>query len=426
MNVDAASTAKLRADAASIVSAAIAAADPAPAVERALARFPDVTAAARVHVIAIGKAAPAMTRAALRHVHAAGIDIIVPHGADVAELEDVDGIRIIQAGHPLPDLSSLAAGNALDELIASDDAGDVLLFLISGGASALAILPEGRITFLEYAQCTDLLMRAGADIHQLNTVRHHIDSLKGGGIARRTTHTHVVALILSDVIGDPLDLIASGPLTPPRDTAADAVRVLRDFGVWEQCAPSIREVLTDALRTRDDVPTAHVRTHIVAGNRTALDGAAAEARRLGYDVRVVDEPVTGEAREVGVRIAREAMRLPPRTCLVAGGETSVTVRGAGRGGRSQELALAAAIALHDHSASHILIAACGTDGIDGPTDAAGAITGIDTVDLIGIDTARTALRNNDSHSALQHARALIRTGPTGTNVADIVIAIAAP
>ena len=414
----------LRADADTILRAAIAAADPAAAVERALGEHALLDQARAVHVFAIGKAAAAMTAAALRHVHAASADVVVPHGTPTHHLEPFPFVRIVHAGHPLPDLSSLAAGNAIDERLAGIPAGDLVLFLISGGASALAVLPEDDITFVEYAHCIDLLMRAGADIRELNTVRHHIDSLKGGGMARRTAHTRATGLILSDVVGDALDVIASGPLTPPTDSPADAVRILRSRGVWDQCAPSIRASLTRAP-TRDDVPTTHVRTSIVAGNRTAVDGAAAAARRLGYHVHVVDQPVTGEARTAGERLghfaldARTAADGP--TCFIAGGETTVTVRGNGRGGRNQELALAAALVIA--SDDHIAIGSIGTDGVDGPTDAAGAIGDAGTIRTLGAGSARAALDDNDSYRALDTAGALIRTGPTGTNVADVQVVL---
>jgi glycerate-2-kinase len=353
-----------------------------------------------------------------------------------------------------------AAGQVEGQLTDAAD-GDIVVVLISGGASSLCAAPAAGITIDEYAGVVDALLDAGADIRELNTVRAHIDRLKGGGMARLAAPARVIGLVVSDVVGSPLDVIASGPLTPSTTTATDATRVLEKYRLWSAVPDSVRRALQSGPHDRapgsgsssgsyeppsssssasDSPPPgsgaadfSHVTTRVVLDNRTAVDGAAREARRLGYGVRVSREAVTGRARRAGTRIARDATAIADRlqhadapVCVLYGGETTVVVSGAGTGGRNQELVLAAAIELDGDS--RITVASLGTDGIDGPTDAAGAAADGGTVargKRAGL-SAGDALENNDSHSFFAVVDGLIRTGPTGTNVMDVQVALIDP
>lgn len=309
--------------------------------------------------------------------------------------------------------------------------GDVVLVLISGGASSLCAAPVAGVSIEDYAATANVLMRAGADIHELNTVRTQIDRLKGGGMARLVSPARAVGLIVSDVPGNPLHIIGSGPLTPPAATPADALGILDRYELLPAVPDGVRHALSSARSVAHDF--SHVMTRIVLDNRVAVEGAAQEARRLGYEPRIDPAPVTGSAREAGNRLARDAIahagrmhHADPPACMLYGGETTVVVTGAGTGGRNQELALSAAVALDGHT--RITIGSVGTDGIDGPTDAAGAIADGATVQrgtAAGVN-ARDALDANDSHTFLDAAEALIRTGATGTNVMDVQVVLVDP
>jgi glycerate 2-kinase len=440
-----------------ILRAAVAAADAAPAVLRAVHGAQELGTARRIHVIAIGKAAAVMANAAFHALPRTPDSalVIVPHGVEDGPMthgaaSDVmngaTGAHMraspLRASHPIPDASSAAAAVHVERRLSDAAAGDVVLVLISGGASSLCAAPAAGITIDEYAQVVRGLMHAGADIRELNTLRTHIDRLKGGGMARLIAPARAIGLVVSDVIGNPLDIIASGPLTPCTTTAGDAARILERFGLWSATPHAVRHALTSVharqqpARHRADAAASafpHVRVLVVLDNRAAVDGAAREARRLGYDVRVSDEAVTGSAREAGSRIAREARYVAdrmrhadPPVCLLYGGETTVTVSGTGTGGRNQELVLAAAIELDGKP--RITVASLGTDGIDGPTGAAGAIADGRTVSngRRAHLNATDALVNNDSHTFFVAAGGLIRTGPTGTNVMDVQLALIDP
>lgn len=418
-----------------IVRAAVTAADPGDAVRTTVAADTGLRAARRVFVLAIGKAARAMSHAALdalprRHDTAL---IVVPHATSVDGVDTVAGTRVLFAGHPLPDAASAAAAEQVMALLADAADGDVIVMLISGGASSLCAAPSDPITIRDYAAVVHALLIAGADIRELNTVRAHIDHLKGGGMARRAAPARVLGLIVSDVVGSSLDVVASGPLSPARTSSGDAVDVLERYGLWMDAPDAVRRMLS---RTREAVVSdvepgfVHVTLRIIADNHTAVAGAADAARSLGYDVRIAAEPVTGPAREAGLRLAQAArdvagsLRPGDRpVCLLSGGETTVVVTGSGLGGRNQELVLAGAIALR--GIAGITVASLGTDGVDGPTDAAGAVADGDSAargERVGIDAA-LALDNNDSYSFFNRAGGLIMTGPTGTNVMDVQVAL---
>lgn len=423
------------AHATAILRAAIAAADPGPAVSRAVRVIPGLHQARHIHVLAVGKAGEAMATAALAALPRApgSALVVVPRtSVETREVTAGPGLRMLYAAHPVPDDDSVHAGAQAEDLLRGAADGDVVIVLLSGGASSLCVAPAEGMTIDEYAEVVRSLMLAGADIRELNTVRAHIDRLKGGGMARTSAPARVVGLIVSDVVGNPLDVIASGPLTPCSTTPHDALRVLEKYDLTATVPRSVRTVLH---APRDGTPASfsHVSTQIVLDNRAALDGAARAAARLAYDVRITDEPVTGIAREAGRHIARDALAtaralraVDPPVCIVSGGETTVVVSGTGKGGRNQELILAAAIELA--GGERVTVGSVGTDGVDGPTDAAGGVADestIGTAQAAGFD-ALEALRDNDSYSLLGAAGALLRTGATGTNVMDVQVVLIDP
>lgn len=416
--------------------AGVAAAAPGPLVERALDAEP---LTAPVSIVAVGKGAPAMARAALDRLggrvrHAI---VVAPEHAAAAHtpLPADPRVRAFTAGHPLPTPESVRAGSAVAALADALGADDTLLLLLSGGASALLARPPAPLTLDDLRDATHRLLRNGAAIAELNCVRKHLDALKGGQLAARAWPARTVALVLSDVVGDALDVIGSGPATADPTTAADAVALLRARGVWDTLTPAVRAHLgTPAADTpaAGDPRLARATARVIGDGAVAARAARDTARALGYHARIVTTAMTGEAREVGARIAHAATDATidaagasdaggPRA-LVYAGETTVTRRGEdGVGGRSQELALAAAIALDGQPG--VTLAAIGTDGVDGPTDAAGAIaTGATLAQARAVGLhASDALRRHDAYPFWRAAGGLVVTGPTGTNVADLVV-----
>lgn len=431
-----------------VLAAALRAVDPAAAVRTCLriennalvvnGRALPVGNFRRVLVVGAGKASAPMA--------AAVEEIFAPTGLPLAGVVNVryshtaptQHVRIHQAGHPLPDQAGVAGSREIAALLQGTNEHDLVVCVISGGGSALLTLPVEGISLDDLQATTDLLLRAGASIGELNTLRKHLDCLKGGGLAELAAPATVVALVLSDVVGNPLDVIASGPTVPDPSTWADVAAVLDRYILWEHIPASIAERvqsgvcgdIPDTLK-----PTApafeHVNTVLVGSNLVACQAAAAEAERLGLPSLLLTTCVEGEAREVGRVLAgflREVHQsghpLPRPCCLVAGGETTVTVRGAGKGGRNQEVALAAAAALQD--VPDVLLASIGTDGSDGPTDAAGAWvdgTTFERAIRAGLDPARH-LAENDSYPFFNHLGNLVTTGPTNTNVNDLYLLFA--
>ena len=380
-------------------------------------------------VVAIGKAAPGLAAAwlALLPGWADELFVLAPHGVPVPPR--VAAAAVVRRGaHPYPDASGEAAARELLALAASLGADDLLLLLLSGGGSALLAAPENGLTLEAVTATTRALLRAGAPITAVNTVRREILAAGGGGLAGAAFPARVFTAVLSDVLGDPLPGIASGPTVPSPTSAADALSVLERYHLEEQVPPPVARFLRQrAARTPDEPPwTGRARTVILANNRTSVEAAAAAIARLGYTVTTPDRTLTGEARERGRQLAALAAAMaPPRpTALVLGGETTVTVRGTGRGGRNQELALAAAIAGAGRPGWALL--AAGTDGIDGLSDHAGALVDGGTADRIraaGLDP-ESALADNDSATALAAAGDAVVTGPTGTNVCDVTVVVA--
>jgi hydroxypyruvate reductase len=423
-----------------ILDAALAAVEPEAAVRRVLAREgrtlsaggKDFQVAGRLLVLALGKAAVPMTRAALEVAgDLAGGGLVVTH-ARLAGLERIGPLPVVEAGHPLPDGRSVEAGVALAALISEAGPGELILALLSGGGSALAAAPALGLTLEDLAATADALLRGGASIEELNAVRKHLSAISGGRLARLSHPAPVLVLALSDVPGDPLDVIASGPFAPDPTTFDDALTAIQRLRP-ERVPPRVvahlergaRGGLPETPKAGD--PVFDRVTHVLVGGGTvAAKAAVARARALGYDAAPAAARLEGEARDAGRRLAAEALELargPRAACRVWTGETAVTVAGRGTGGRNQELALAAALDLD--GAGGALVAAFGTDGRDGPTDAAGGVADGGTAGRIraaGLDP-EALLRDNDSHRALAAAGDLLVTGPTGTNVADLVVVL---
>jgi glycerate 2-kinase len=366
----------------------------------------------RIRVIGAGKAGAPMAQALERLLGKRITDgwVNAPEGAAVR----LRRIVLHQAGHPIPDQRGVEGARRVALIARDSGRRDLLICVISGGASALLPLPAAGVTVARKKEITRRLLASGANIHQINTVRKHLSAIKGGHLAALAHPATVLALILSDVIGDDLSAIGSGPTAPDLTTCADAASVLRRYGI-----PS--PPLTETPKP----PAAAVQNLIVGSNRQSIDAAARKARELGYRPIVLSTTIDGETREIArmhAAIAREAVaRGYRRMCFLSGGETTVTIRGKGLGGRNQEFVLAAAIALE--RTGGVTVFSAGTDGIDGPTDAAGAVADSSTLlraCALKLDP-RLFLDNNDSFHFFERAGGLVKTGPTGTNVMDVRI-----
>jgi glycerate 2-kinase len=339
-------------------------------------------------------------------------------------------IQLTEAGHPTPDANSFRG--AAEVLGLAEQAGerDVVLCLLSGGASALLSDCPAGIPPNEIVKLNELLVRCGADIAEMNAVRKHLSQIKGGQLARAAHPARVASLILSDVIGDPLDVIASGPTAPDTSTFQDAWAVLEKFNLDAEVGAAVRQHIKDGMAGRHpetpkpgDAVFQRVTNRIIGNIRTALEACQQKATELGFDTRIVDDALHGDAAAAAASVLKTVEVASCNTCLLFGGETTVKVAGSGTGGRNQHLALAAALQLE--SRPGITLLAAGTDGTDGPTDAAGAVVDSQTVPAArarGID-AEHCLRNFDSHRFFQQAGGQILTGPTLTNVMDVVIVL---
>jgi glycerate-2-kinase len=385
----------------------------------------------RLVVVGAGKASAAMAHAIepVLGRHLEGGLVVVKHGHGVPTKR----IAVVEAGHPLPDRAGVTASRRIKQLVTGLTARDLLIVLLSGGASSLMAAPVSGVTLAEKQRVTGQLLRCGAGIAEINTVRKHLSNLKGGRLAALSDAT-ILTLILSDVIGDDLSAIGSGPTAPDPTTYSDAVKCLRRYGLWASVPPSVRRHLirgVDKNLTETPKPGAtlfrRVQHEIIGNNATALTSLTATARSAGLQtVRL--PPYINEARNAGAQMGALARLIlkgqrPWRRpcCLIAGGETTVTVTGSGKGGRAQEFALAAARAVA--GLRGVYVAAVATDGTDGPTDAAGALVSGETwnrAKRIGLDLA-AALSRNDSYRALKRLNCHITTGPTGTNVNDLYV-----
>jgi glycerate-2-kinase len=430
---------RLRADALAAFETAVAAVQPARLLPSAITTHSDhleIAGAAvarprgRMMVAALGKAGPTLADAWLE---VAGplphqLFVLTPHGVPVTDRVAHRGM-VRHGAHPYPDAAGEASARELVRLVRGLEAEDLLVVLLSGGTSALLAAPEAGLTLDDVLETTRALLRSGAPIGDVNAVRRELLILGGGGLARLAAPADVVTLILSDVLGDPLPDIASGPTVPSPTSKQDAADVLRRFDVSSVVPESVIAFLTRPT-ARGSSPADwmdRTRTVVVANNRTAVDAAAQELTQRGYSVHVEDEHLTGEASQRGRQIGRmtAAGLGAGRRAWLAGGETTVTVRGDGRGGRNQELTLAAAIEIA--GAGPRVVLSGGTDGIDGLSDHAGGIVDATTVERLeraDIDPS-DALERNDSGTALAAAGDAIVTGPTGTNVCDITAALTA-
>ena len=404
----------LRRDAEAVVRAAIDAVRPDAAVRRALAR---IALAEDFYLAAVGKAGWQMASAAVRYLDRPlrrGI-VLTKYGHVMG---DIPGVICREAGHPVPDEGSFRGARDILEMTRGLRAEDTVLFLLSGGGSALFEAP--LIPPEELQDVTGQLLACGADIVEMNTIRKRLSAVKGGRFAQWCAPARVEAVILSDIVGDPLDMIASGPAAADPSTCAQAREIVRKYRL--RLSPAALECLD--RETPKTVENVH--TQVIGSVRELCRAAAAKCEALGYRPQILTDRLGGEAREAGTMLARKAKELSTgigRTALIAGGETVVHLTGDGLGGRNQEIALAAAEELR--GIRNTALISVGSDGTDGPTDAAGGYADGGTFDALlrkGIHIA-DVLRNNDAYHALDAVDCLIRTGPTGTNVNDVTVAL---
>ncbi len=392
----------------------------------------------RLIVTGFGKAACPMAKAVedcLTDIIRGGIIITkYNHCSEYAPIQ----MRIIEAGHPLPDKNGLNGTEEIINLLKTADDKTLVICLISGGGSALLVAPYPGVTLDEKQRTTDLFLKAGADISELNTVRKHISKIKGGRLAEMAYPARIKSLVLSDVIGDRLDVIASGPTSPDKTTYEDALKVIEKYSVSGGIPPNVLDILHRGLRgvipetpKENNIIFRSVENIIIGSNRKALEAAETKADELNFQAKIMSPEIMGEARDAGRRLAKTALEIRntsetndgKKMCIISGGETTVTVRGAGTGGRNMELALAFAIEVE--GCDGITLISAGSDGTDGPTDAAGAIVDGATTKKaksIGLDPCEY-LENNDSYNFFRQIDALFITGPTGTNVMDIQIMV---
>jgi glycerate 2-kinase len=436
----------LRADAARIWKAALLSVDPEEAVRKVVKcngetlqigrRQFQLKKVRKLWILGAGKAAAPMGRAIEKILgrHIAGGILVTKygHGLPLKKLE------IIEAGHPLPDPNSMAAASRMLALLTEEiDPQDLVICALSGGASALLVSPAENISLKDKLQCTQLLLNCGANIHELNAIRKHLSRIKGGGLARLLAPAQMVSLILSDVVGDDVTTIASGPMSPDPTTFGDCLNILRKFEVLDRVPFSVRwRFELGAAGKLEETPKLgdpafkNSESIIVGSNAQACTAASQQAKHLGYHVAVLTsrlEGDTGEAARFHMSIAWEIVShhrpLRRPACIISGGETTVQVAGKGKGGRNQEFTLRCVSELARLPAP-CLVASLGTDGTDGPTDAAGAIADNATLSRslkFGAQFLNKSLRNNDSYVFFHRLNDLIITGPTRTNVMDLRI-----
>jgi hydroxypyruvate reductase len=386
----------------------------------------------RVIVVGAGKASAPMA-AAVEEVlgeRVAGGLVVVKYG----HTHPTRTVQLREASHPIPDESCVNGTAELVSLLETTGPKDLVVVVLSGGGSALMLLPAEGISLLDMQQTTDVLLRAGATINELNTIRKHLEQAKGGGLARLAAPSDVLALVLSDVVGNPLDVIASGPTVPDTSTFADTCGIVDRFGIWDRLPESVARRLRDGRDGKiADTPKPgdslfdRVQTVVVASNELAAEAGVRQAESEGLSALLLSTYVEGEAREVAkvvAALAREEVArnrpLARPACLILGGETTVHVTGSGVGGRNQELALAAAQKIA--GLENVTIAALATDGNDGPNDATGALADGSTVArarAAGLDPD-AHLTNNDAYHFFEGLGDLLITGPTNTNVNDLL------
>ena len=433
--------AKMREHALQIFQAGLQAVDPVEAIRRHVTLNDNVLRISdrqfnlkdydRILVVGAGKAVAPMAKAVedlLGNRISDGVIVVKDeHGLPLKK------IKVREASHPVPDERGVKGTEEILSLVETAGRRDLIICLISGGGSALLIAPVHDISLEDKRNATKLLLACGATIHEFNAVRKHLSRAKGGRLAQMAYPATVTSLILSDVVGDDLDVIASGPTVPDSSTFDDAEQILKGYGIWDQLPPTVRDHLAKGTSgpiedtpKSDNAAFQQCSQVLVGTNLQALKAAGQEAKRLGYHPLILSSKVEGEAREVAkfyAAIASEVLSsgnpLKPPVCVLAGGETTVTLKGDGRGGRNQEFALAAALAIT--GLDNVVVLSGGTDGTDGPTDAAGAMADGTTVARAlekGLDP-KDFLRRNDSYTLFQHLENLLMTGPTRTNVMDM-------
>ena len=430
-----------------ILAAALEAVDPGAAVERYLSSNP-LPSSGRVFALGLGKAALPMTQALSRFTDLTRALVITKHASSL----NVGFATVMESGHPVPDSRSLAAGKAALKFVSGLREDDLLVCLISGGGSALMTAP--LVPLEDMQALTSVLLACGARIDEINTLRRHLDRVKGGGVAK-ATKARVLSLILSDVVGSPLEAIASGPTAPDPTTRKDALVVLEKYDLLSTnlrqssltskrisaYSRRLADSILKSLKTNPETPKpddpifSRVQNVIVGDNSRAVRAASRQAESEGFYAASLGSDWQGEAREVGIKLARKlrvtTKALPYPFCLIAGGETTVTLRGNGNpaskkrgvGGRNQELALAAVSELA--GLANTLLISLATDGEDGPTDAAGAVVSgesLQRAESLGLEVAGH-LSRNDAYPFFERLGDLLKIGPTGTNVNDLVFLV---
>jgi len=433
----------------SVLEAALMAVDPRLAVRRALTiqgsrlqvagQAYDLDSIRRIRLVGAGKAVLAMAQGVLDVLGKRVTDgvLIAKHLPASGHLL-APGIDIFQGGHPIPTMDSIMGTRAVEGLLSANEPDDLVICLISGGGSALMTLPDDRIRLDDLQQMTQLLLACGADIKEINVLRKHLDRVKGGGLARMAFPARIITLVLSDVIGSPVDVIASGPMVADPSTFTHALQIIRKYHLEPAVPPAVLSVLKrgeqgelpETVKPGDPV-LEKVSVQVVGDNMLAATAGLEQAEREGFHPLLLTTYLQGEASQAGMVLASllsqvdaTGQPLPRPACIAAGGETTVTLRGNGLGGRNQELALGAAFLLS--GLQNVALVTLGTDGEDGPTNAAGAIVDGNTIQLAknqGLDPL-VFLQNNDSYSFFNALGDHILTGPTGTNVNDLVFLFA--
>jgi glycerate 2-kinase len=401
-----------------ILAAAIGAVEPGKLVRNALQYIPKTSG--RIFALGLGKAALPMTEALAGSLALTKALVITKHAVRTKSNQ----ITAIEGGHPIPDARSLLAGQAALRFVGQLEKDDLLICLISGGGSSLATSPVDGVNLDEMRALTSALLACGAPVEDINILRRQLDRVKGGGLAI-TTKAHVVGLILSDVIGNPLEAISSGPTAPNPTTSKDAIEILKKYSIKPP-----KRILRSLLSTQlviDHLNKSRVQNLIIGDINTAGQAALNQAKREGFRTDIISLKIIGEAREIGLQMANQlkmATRKGQRPfCFIAGGETTVTLHGNGKGGRNQELALANVEALA--GLQDVMLISLATDGEDGPTDAAGAVVNERTYhrgEEIGLSPS-DYLSRNDAYSYFARLDDLLKPGPTGTNVNDLVFLI---
>lgn len=396
----------------------------------------DLKSFRRIFVIGGGKASGYMAEAIeeiLGERISDGI-IVTPHGT--AKNIKTKIVRVHEASHPVPDKTSVEGAKKIIELVEKAEESDLVICLISGGGSSLMVYPRDEISLEDKRKVTEILLKCGANINEINTVRKHLSKFKGGQLARSIYPATLISLVLSDVIGDPLDVIASGPTVPDSTTFKDAINVLKKYNVWETIPNSVKDLLINGEKGLvEETPKGgpffrNVHNFVIGNNRIACLSAVNHLREMGLNTLLLTSYMEGEARIIGLTISSIAKEIassgnPIRrpAGIVMGGESTVTVTGKGIGGRNQEIALASSIGIS--GLEGVVVASISTDGVDGPTDAAGAIVDGNTIarsKTMGLNPEEY-LHNNDSYTFFKKLRDLIYTGPTGTNVNDITVLV---